>query len=147
MKILVLSTPVAPLGSGLGGGVELKVKNVAREMTRRGHRVQVVAPENSFLPDISIITIAGNSQTPAQTLTRDTPICLPGNAVLANMWHYARTVQEANESFGSWTCCIHLIVCLCLIWLCFMEILCLEEYIICSKIRLLAFLPLLGCKQ
>ena len=94
MRILVLSTPVAPLGSGLGGGVELKVKNVAREMTRRGHTVQVVAPENSFLPDVSIITIAGNSQTPAQTLTRDTPICLPGNAVLANMWHYARTVQR-----------------------------------------------------
>jgi UDP-glucose:tetrahydrobiopterin glucosyltransferase len=93
MKLLFLSTSVGPLGSGLGGGVELTLKNIAQETIHRGHQVQVVAPSESSLNGISVIEIAGNLQVPAQTQGRDVPICLPDNAVLANMWDYARQVQ------------------------------------------------------
>ena len=93
LKILFLSTSVGSLGSGQGGGVELTIQNLAQEMRNRGHHLEVVAPEGSFLTDIPVTTIAGNLQIPIQTQSRNVPICLPANAVLANMWDYARQVQ------------------------------------------------------
>lgn len=49
-KILILSTPVGALSSGIGGGVELTIYNLVQEMQRRNHLVKVVAPQNSFFP-------------------------------------------------------------------------------------------------
>ena len=94
LKLLLLSTPVGPLGSGLGGGVELTLQNIAQEMVRRGHKIQVVAPAESVLAGIPVQGIGGNLQIAAQTQGRDVPICMPENSVLANMWDYARTVQS-----------------------------------------------------
>ncbi|MGK7917802.1 MAG: glycosyltransferase family 4 protein [Prochloraceae cyanobacterium] len=93
LKLLLLSTPVGPLGSGQGGGVELTVQNIAMEMKRRGHLVKVVAPATSVLKEVLVEEIPGNLQVAVQTQERDTPICLPENSVLANMCEYARTVQ------------------------------------------------------
>jgi UDP-glucose:tetrahydrobiopterin glucosyltransferase len=97
LKLLFLSTPVGALGSGIGGGVELTVRNLASEMLRRGHKLQVVAPITSFLEGVGIAEIAGNSQIAVQTQGRDVPICLPENSVLANMWDYARQVQQEYD--------------------------------------------------
>ncbi|MGL6340901.1 MAG: glycosyltransferase family 4 protein [Waterburya sp.] len=94
LNILFLSTSVGALGSGQGGGVELTVQNLAQELRRRGHKLEVVAPQESFLTDIPVTTIEGNLQVPVQTQSRDVPICLPDNSVLANMWDYARQVQH-----------------------------------------------------
>ncbi|TAG44028.1 MAG: UDP-glucose--tetrahydrobiopterin glucosyltransferase, partial [Oscillatoriales cyanobacterium] len=49
LKLLFLSTSVGQLGSGLGGGVELTVFNIAKELQRRGHKITVVAPTGSVL--------------------------------------------------------------------------------------------------
>ncbi|MEC4986232.1 MAG: glycosyltransferase family 4 protein [Oscillatoria sp. PMC 1068.18] len=95
MKLLFLSTPVGCLGSGQGGGVELTLQNVAQEMLKRGHEVEVVAPAGSVLGNLKIVGIAGNLQVPAQSQGRDIPICLPDNSVLANMCEYVRQ-QETN---------------------------------------------------
>ncbi|ELR99193.1 glycosyltransferase family 4 protein [Gloeocapsa sp. PCC 73106] len=97
LRLLFLSTPVGPLGSGLGGGVELTLYNLAEEMQRRGHEVVVVAPSHSLLSGINLVKITGNLQIPAQTQTRDVPISLPENGVLANMWEYAHTVQTQYD--------------------------------------------------
>lgn len=97
MKLLFLSTPVGPLSSGIGGGVEFTLYNLAQEMSRRGHQVQVVAPEKSILADTSIIEIAGHFQISAQSQERDVLICLPPNSVLGNMWDYARQVQDQYD--------------------------------------------------
>ncbi len=94
LKLLFISTPVGALGSGVGGGVELTVHNLARELLRRGHQLKVVAPTTSFLTGIPIEEVDGNVQIAAQTQGRDVPIYLPDNAVLANMWDYARRVQQ-----------------------------------------------------
>jgi UDP-glucose:tetrahydrobiopterin glucosyltransferase len=94
LKLLFISTSVGALGSGQGGGVELTVQNLAQEMVRRGHRVLVVAPAGSWLTGIEVKGIEGNLQVAVQTLSRDVPICLPDNSVLANMWDYARTVEK-----------------------------------------------------
>ncbi|MBE9167993.1 glycosyltransferase family 4 protein [Pleurocapsales cyanobacterium LEGE 06147] len=90
LRLLFLSTPVGPLGSGQGGGVELTVQNVAQEMVRRRHELEVVAPVGSRLTNIPIREIEGNLQIAVQTQERNTPICLPANSVLGNMWTYAR---------------------------------------------------------
>jgi UDP-glucose:tetrahydrobiopterin glucosyltransferase len=94
LKLLFLSTPVGSLGSGQGGGVELTVQNLAQEMVRRGHKVLVVAPVGSFLQGIEVKKIEGNLQVAVQTQSKDVPICLPDNSVLANMCDYVRTVEK-----------------------------------------------------
>ena len=97
LKILFLSTPVGSLGSGQGGGVELTVQNLAQSIVCRGHQLEVLAPQGSWLTDISVTTIEGNFQIPVQTQTRDVLVCLPDNSVLANMWDYARQVQDRYD--------------------------------------------------
>lgn len=92
-KLLFVSTPVAPLGSGIGGGVELTLYNITKILQQRSHQIQIVAPTNSVLPNISLIEIPGNLQISAQNQRRDTSIYLPENSVLENMWDYARKVQ------------------------------------------------------
>ena len=94
IKLLFLSTPVGPLGTGLGGGVELSLYNIAQEMSKRGHTLQIVAPQGSTVDSIlSIMQIPGNLQAIAQSQERTASITMPGNSVLANMWEYARQVQ------------------------------------------------------
>lgn len=97
LKLLLLSTPVGPLGSGLGGGVELTLQSVARALRDRAHEITVVAPEGSVLPDIPLVSIPGNLQITAQSQGRDSLITLPENSVLGNMWDYARTVQHQYD--------------------------------------------------
>ena len=97
LKILFLSTSVGSLGSGEGGGVELTVQNLAQELVNRGYQLEVVAPQNSWLTNVAVTTIEGNLQVPVQTQSRDVPICLPDNSVLANMWDYARQVQNKYD--------------------------------------------------
>lgn len=97
LKILLLSTSVGSLGSGQGGGVELTVQNLAQELIHRGHQLEVVAPQDSWLSSIPVTTIEGNLQVPLQTQSRDVPICLPDNSVLANMWNYARQAQHKYD--------------------------------------------------
>lgn len=94
LKILLLSTSVGQLGSGLGGGVELTVLNIAKELHRRGHKIAVVAPIGSVLESIPVIEIMGDLQVTAQTQDYNAPIVMPADAVLANMWEYARKVQD-----------------------------------------------------
>ncbi|MEO1761371.1 MAG: glycosyltransferase family 4 protein [Cyanobacteria bacterium J06629_18] len=94
MKLLFVSTPVGPLGSGLGGGVELSLYNIAKEIIRRGHDLQIVAPAGSTWDDLPIMQISGNLQIIAQSLERKTPITMPSNPLLANMWDYVRQVES-----------------------------------------------------
>ncbi|MBW4669724.1 MAG: glycosyltransferase family 4 protein [Cyanomargarita calcarea GSE-NOS-MK-12-04C] len=93
LKLLFISTPVGSLGTGLGGGVELSLYNIAQEMNRRGHLLQIVAPVGSTW-NMPLIQIPGNLQIIAQSQQRTDPVTMPENSVLANMWEYARQVQN-----------------------------------------------------
>ncbi len=99
LRLLLLSTPVGPLGSGLGGGVELTVTNLASVLTDRGHQVTIVAPSGSFLPKapapIEIVQISGSLQSTAQTQERFVEGIV--SSVLANTWEYARQVQTQYD--------------------------------------------------
>jgi UDP-glucose:tetrahydrobiopterin glucosyltransferase len=48
LKLLFVSTSVGPLGSGVGGGVELTLFNMANLLARRGHQITVAAPRGQF---------------------------------------------------------------------------------------------------
>jgi UDP-glucose:tetrahydrobiopterin glucosyltransferase len=93
LRLLFLSTSVGALGSGLGGGVELTLHNIAKALQNRGHQINIVAPDRSELADLFVTQIPGNLQETAQTQGRDMPITMPADAVLANMWEYARQIQ------------------------------------------------------
>ncbi|WP_017300525.1 glycosyltransferase family 4 protein [Nodosilinea nodulosa] len=93
-RLLFLSTPVGPLGSGLGGGVELTLLNLSQGLRARGHQVTVVAPEGSSLADAPVVGIGGQLQPTAHTQGRATPIIFPADSVLENMWRYARQHQS-----------------------------------------------------
>lgn len=93
LKLLFMSTPVGPLGSGLGGGVELTLLNMAKALHQRGYQITVIAPLESVLESIPVIEIPGQLQLIAQNQNRDSLITLPENSVLGNMWEYARQVQ------------------------------------------------------
>lgn len=97
LKILILSTPVGALGSGLGGGIELTIANLSRELRSRGHTIEIVAPSGSALGDLPIIQIPGELQLTAQTQAQAAPIIMPSNPVLANMWAKARAIQHEYQ--------------------------------------------------
>lgn len=99
-KILIVSTPVAPLGTGGGGGIDLSLCNIALTLTERGHWIRVAAPAGSQLPQlegIELIQIPGAFQVPAQTQAYDTPITMPANPVLGNLWQYAWQTQDQYD--------------------------------------------------
>ncbi|MGQ4647099.1 glycosyltransferase [Lyngbya aestuarii] len=92
-RLLLVSSPIGPLGSGLGGGVELTLRNIAMEMRRRGHTVKIVATPGSNSWGMPLVEIDGTPQISAQTQGRDAPTIMPASSALANVWEYARQVQ------------------------------------------------------
>ncbi|MGH7998566.1 MAG: glycosyltransferase family 4 protein [Brasilonema sp.] len=97
LKLLFVSTSVGPLGTGLGGGVELTLHNIAQEMLQRGHKLQIVTPSGSTWDSLPVGQIPGNLQIVAQSQERTAPVTMPENSVLANMWDYARQVQDEYD--------------------------------------------------
>jgi UDP-glucose:tetrahydrobiopterin glucosyltransferase len=93
MKLLFVSSPVGPLGTGMGGGVELTMRNAALALSARNHKITVVAPIGSRLDNARVIEVPGELQPSAQHLDRSAPMSLPPDAVLANMWDVVRDLQ------------------------------------------------------
>ncbi len=93
LRLLFVSNPIGPLGSGFGGGVELTLRNIATELIERGHTLKIVATNGSTAWGMPLVEIAGTPQISAQTQGRDAPTIIPASSVLANMWDYARQVQ------------------------------------------------------
>ena len=83
------------MGTGKGGGVELTLLNMVLALQPRGYAIHILAPSGSSLPAaVPIEQIAGELQVPAQHQTRDQPIVMPSNSVLANLWQRVRQVQQ-----------------------------------------------------
>ena len=97
MNILLVSTSVGPLGSGLGGGVELTLKNVALALQQRGQGVRVLAPLGSQLSDIPLTAITGAWQTPMQGEGRRGPVSFAADGVLVALWEQARQWQDQYD--------------------------------------------------
>ncbi|MBK8536016.1 MAG: glycosyltransferase [Candidatus Competibacteraceae bacterium] len=96
MRVYLLSTAVAPLGSGMGGGVEHMVVTAACQLQKLGHRVSIIAPMGSVsgLPDL--ITLPGRLAPTAVTYGRDLPLPIEADAFLitALRWLTARVQSD-----------------------------------------------------
>ena len=92
-RILIISTPIGPLGSGTGGGVELTLHSLVLGLTGRGHTVEVLAPAGSLHVGAVVHQIPGELQPSAHTATRDTVVTIPADGVLATMCEWARVHQ------------------------------------------------------
>ncbi len=97
LRIVLASTPVGPLGSGLGGGVEWTAQNLASGLTRLGHAVEVVAPLGSALAGVPVHGVPGTWQPLMQELGPETPPALAPDAVLARMWRWIAAEQHRFE--------------------------------------------------
>jgi UDP-glucose:tetrahydrobiopterin glucosyltransferase len=91
-SVLVLSTPVGPIGSGVGGGVEITLRGIAGGLTARGHRVEVVAPSGSQAIGVPMHCVDGTAQSSMQLVDRSTVVGTPDGSVLANMWNTVRAL-------------------------------------------------------
>lgn len=96
-NLLFLSTPVAPLGSGIGGGVEYTVSALSRLLIERNYYVEVAAPQGSRLPAVHLTEIPGVLQPTAQHQPRTARAVTPGNGVLSNMCRYLLGRQEQTD--------------------------------------------------
>ena len=93
-RILICSTPVGPLGSGIGGGVELTLHGLVLGLTARGHHVEVVAPAGSLHLGARVHQVAGGLQVSSQTVAREASIAMPASPVLGAMWDAVRELQD-----------------------------------------------------
>jgi len=97
-RILLASTPGGPLGSGIGGGVELTLHNLVYGLGLQGHHVEVVAPAGSLHVGERVHQVKGALQVSSQTQARDAPIEMPSGSVLAAMWS---TVSDIQDQFDA----------------------------------------------
>ncbi|MFO1371397.1 MAG: glycosyltransferase [Candidatus Competibacteraceae bacterium] len=82
MHVYLLSTAVAPLGSGLGGGVEHMVVTAARQLDTLGYAVQVIAPLDSVAAVPYLYTLPGRLAPTALVCGYDAPITIETDAFL-----------------------------------------------------------------
>ena len=93
-RILLVSTPVGPLGSGIGGGVELTLHSLVLGLSELGHHVEVVAPAGSLHVGERTHQIDGAWQVPSQTVGRDALVTMPASSVLGAMWQWVLDHQQ-----------------------------------------------------
>lgn len=98
MHFLFLSTSIGHLGSGLGGGVELTLRNVAQALGDRGHQITIIAPQGSTCDPWPVIAVAGQAQVSAQHQDYHSPVQIPAHSVLAAMWDSARQYQDQVDA-------------------------------------------------
>ncbi len=94
LRVLIVSTPVGPLGSGIGGGVELTLHSLVYGLSEAGHHVEVVAPEGSLHVGAHVHQVPGALQTSSQLTGRDAPTELPPGSVLGEMWQTVADLQS-----------------------------------------------------
>jgi UDP-glucose:tetrahydrobiopterin glucosyltransferase len=94
LRILLVSTPVGPLGSGIGGGVELTLHSLVYGLGALGHHVEVMAPAGSLHVGAKVHQIEGTLQVSSQIVARDEPAQLPAGSVLAAMWNRVADIQD-----------------------------------------------------
>lgn len=94
LRILIASTPVGALGSGVGGGVELTLHSLVYGLGALGHHVEVVAPAGSLHVGARVHQVEGSLQVSSQLSDRSAPAELPAGSVLAAMWERIADMQD-----------------------------------------------------
>ena len=89
MHIVLISTPIGFLGSGKGGGVELTLNSLVTGLTFKAHTVDVVAPNNSKLFEVSkkvkLHFVEGKEQKSWQHQDYYSSVNIPDDSLLSGM--------------------------------------------------------------
>jgi UDP-glucose:tetrahydrobiopterin glucosyltransferase len=98
LSVLIIASPIAPLGGGHMGGVELTLLNIAKGLTNLKHRVFILAPEKSILPKglerVSLIPIPGKLERNCLSSGRKHVSSLAEGTVLKNMEHWLQNYYK-----------------------------------------------------
>jgi len=100
LHLLVVSTPMGPIGRGLGGGVELTLDSLLRGLGARGHRLTVLAAAGSRLADdlpVTLLTEPGVPQASWQHSDREAPVTIPADGLLPRLWQRALALQGGYD--------------------------------------------------
>ena len=97
LNLLVVHTPMGPLGSGAGGGVEITLESLVAGLIERGHALTVLAAEGSELPascsGARLWTVPGIPQASAQHRPLEAPVQMPADGLLPRLWDRALAEQ------------------------------------------------------
>ena len=102
-RYLFVSTPMGPLGSGAGGGVELNLSNLARQLIQQGDQVHILAPAGSVVEGVPCTTAPGLAPPYTQSLSRDLPVEIRLPSLLATLWEIAFDLQSQFDAIVNWT--------------------------------------------
>jgi UDP-glucose:tetrahydrobiopterin glucosyltransferase len=99
-RVLFITSPVGPLGSGEGGGVETNLMNLTPLLAARGHKIAIAAPEGSIRPSdtVGVYQVPGKPPAYATTARRDSPVIAQPDGVLERMWELAAREQDKFDA-------------------------------------------------
>jgi UDP-glucose:tetrahydrobiopterin glucosyltransferase len=102
LQYFILSTPVAPLGHPVTGGVTQILESIGSVLLSDGHSVSVVAPEGSRLAPVlqgaELITVPGELHLSAQYDEREGPPVYSEHSVLGNMLHETKRRARSADT-------------------------------------------------
>jgi UDP-glucose:tetrahydrobiopterin glucosyltransferase len=98
-RILLVTPPVGPIGSGEAGGVETHLLHLAPILVERGYALGVAAPAGSVVPvsGITVYQVDGAMSLSATRASRNQRSTPQAGGVLENMWETALRVQDEYD--------------------------------------------------
>ncbi len=102
LRLVLVSTPIGHIGSGKGGGVEVTICSLIKGLLARGHKITLLAPEGSVLPDgcseAEIRHVAGIDQPSWQHRKSTAPVVIPPDGVLLGLWEQALDLGKDSDA-------------------------------------------------
>jgi UDP-glucose:tetrahydrobiopterin glucosyltransferase len=97
-RILIVSTPAGPIGSGVGGGLETTLILLTRELHRRGDTVATLAPECSTGLSGQVIEVAGTCAVSVTQVDRSHVQSVSSEGFLERAWERAAEIQGQYDA-------------------------------------------------
>lgn len=104
MRVYLLSTAVAPLGSGLGGGVEHSVVTAARQLCLLGHAARVIAPMGSVADGPDLLALPGRLAPTAVAGGYDLPLPVEADAFLVSALRWLTERTRSGDAILNFSC-------------------------------------------
>jgi len=97
-RILFIPSPVGPLGSGQGGGVETNIINIAPYLAQQGHKIGVIAAKGSqALAGVTIYEVEGALPPYALHTKRNALPVVQADGLLEHLWEKAAAIQQEYD--------------------------------------------------
>lgn len=101
MKILIVTTAVAPAGGGIAGGVDVTLASIILALSQKHYDIHIIAPEGSKLPHAQyakkLFHVSGELQPSIQHVEQNARQITKAHSLLQNMWTTANGVQAEYD--------------------------------------------------